>query len=148
MTTIVLNIATFRAQFPAFANVVTYPDPAIQAQWNVATFYTSPEWIACQTMTLAQQGFLLDLLTAHLLALNAMIAAGTANPGAITGATVDKVSVTLQAAPTKDSFDFWLSSTPYGRQILALLQIKSAGGFYVGGLPERSAFRKVGGIFL
>ncbi len=148
MTTIVLDIPTFRLQFPAFASTVVYPNVAIQAQWDVGTFYTSAEWTACQTLTEAQQGYLLSLMAAHLLAVNTLVAAGTANPGPLTGATVDKVSVTLQAPPTKDNFSFWLSTTPYGRQILALLQIKSTGGFYIGGLPERSAFRQVGGIYL
>jgi hypothetical protein len=68
-------------------------------------------------------------------------------PGVMTGATEGTVSVSLQAPPAKDAFSWWLATTPYGAQLRALLLARSAGGFYVGGLPERAAFRKVGGIF-
>jgi hypothetical protein len=68
--------------------------------------------------------------------------------GVVTGATIDKVSVQLAAPTTKSGWQYWLASTPYGMQLWAFLSIKSAGGLYIGGRPERRAFRKVGGNFL
>lgn len=88
----------------------------------------------------------LTLLTAHLAALGVLIAAGQV-PGLVQTATVDKVSVSLTPPPILTQFQWWLSLTPYGQQLLALLQVASVGGIYIGGLPEISAFRKVGGIF-
>lgn len=51
--------------------------------------------------------------------------------------------MTVAAAPGTTSYTYWLNSTPYGQQLAALLARCSAGGFYVGGLPERAAFRSV-----
>ncbi|MNJ79317.1 hypothetical protein D3C77_772930 [compost metagenome] len=44
-------------------------------------------------------------------------------------------------------WSYWLGMTPYGMQLMALLKVCTGGGLYVGGLPERAAFRSVGGIF-
>jgi hypothetical protein len=66
----------------------------------------------------------------------------------VTSATIDKVSVGLMQPPVKDSFQYWLMTTPYGKQVLALARAAFGAGFYVSkGLPERQAFRKVGGTF-
>jgi hypothetical protein len=67
----------------------------------------------------------------------------------VSGASVDKVSVTLTPPPVKSQWQWWMSLTPRGAQLLALLKSKAAGGLYVGGLPaERAAFRKAGGVFV
>src|SRR5690606_29913451 len=85
-------------------------------------------------------------LTAHVLALRAAGAAGGgAAPGPIASAAIDKVSVSFQAAPGGDAWQYWLNTTPYGQQAAALLQACAPAGLYVGGLPERDAFRAVYG---
>lgn len=86
-------------------------------------------------------------MTAHLTALSDL-AAQSQTPGYEQSATIDKVSVSLTPPPNKNQWQFWLNTTPYGMQLLALLQSKSAGGFYIGGLPETAAFKKVAGIYL
>jgi hypothetical protein len=53
----------------------------------------------------------------------------------------------MQAPPAANAWQYWLNTSPYGMQLLALLQAKGVGGLYVGGLPERDAFRKVYGVF-
>lgn len=85
-------------------------------------------------------------MTAHLTQLSTMAAAGQAT-GVGQSATVGAVSVSMVPPPIKSGFQYWLASTPYGMQLWALLNVKGAGGLYVGGLPEKTAFRKVGGIF-
>lgn len=142
-----LDITVFRATFPQFASVVQFPDALITLQWGMATSYLGA-YSNCIYDTLDQQQSALYLMLAHLLAIQATIAGGsTGGGGPITGATVDKVSVTMAAPPTKSNFGWWLSQTPYGQQLLALLGIVGAGGFYIGGSPERAAFRRVGGGF-
>lgn len=137
------DVTLFRVQFPAFANVVDFPDAMLQMYWEMAICYVDPNdfcYLSDDCLQLA-----LNLMTAHLTALSLLIAQQQ-NPGFIDSATIDKVSVSLQAPPVTSQWGWWLSNTPYGAQLWALLQAKAVGGYYIGGLPEKSAFRRVGGI--
>lgn len=136
-----MDIATFRLLFPEFADETLFPDAYLLAQWDVSVAYLGE--------TFEVPG--LNYLTAHFLKLNVMMKGSgdySGGTGVVTGATVDKVSVTMAAPPFKSGWQFWLSQTPYGAQLWALLTLRSAGGYYIGGRPERRAFRKVGGNFL
>jgi hypothetical protein len=53
----------------------------------------------------------------------------------------------MQPPPETNQWQWWLSLSPWGQQLLALLLVKSAGGFYIGGFPERQGFRKAYGLF-
>lgn len=129
MTTLVFDVAAFRVAFPQFANETTFPDVTLQGFWNVAILYVSDD-ADYGRLTGDARARVLNLLTAHLAAQSARIAAGR-TPGIVQSSTVDKVSVSLVPPPVKSDFDFWLQQTPYGAQLLALLSIKSAGGWYV-----------------
>lgn len=142
-----LDIATFRLLYPAFADVTKYPDAYVQAQFTAATSYLGKydgPLMCGDDLQLA-----LYLMTAHLMQLNVMLTAGGATPtiGIMTSATIDKVTVTNMPPPIKSGWAYWLCLTPYGTQLWALLRRLSAGGLYIGGRPERAAFRKVGGFF-
>lgn len=143
-----LDIATFRLLFPEFANPGPFPDAYIQAQWDMAVSYIGDRdgW----ALSGAPLRNALNLLTAHLMKLNLMLTAGggAGVVGVVTGASIDKVSVSLAAPTTRGGWQYWLSTTPYGMQLWALLSMKAGGGLYIGGRPERRAFRKVGGNFL
>lgn len=148
MSTITFDVAAFRVAFPQFADPTAFPNVWLQAQFDVATGFVSNEIYGC--MTVAIQTYCLQLMTAHLLAIGVIIASGnyTGTPGIVTGSKVGDVSVTLAQPPYgTDDWRYWLMLTPYGAQLLALLSAQAVGGFYIGGLPERAAFRKVGGIF-
>ncbi|OWK42459.1 DUF4054 domain-containing protein [Fimbriiglobus ruber] len=137
------NDSAFRSLFPAYANTVLYPAAMVQAFWDTATAYVSNRKGGCYTggMTVAQQTLALNQMTAHLLYLNGQIAAGN-TPGVMTGATIDKISITLEPPPAPNAWQYWLQSTPYGQQLLALLQVVSAGGFYVTtSVPGQAGFR-------
>jgi hypothetical protein len=141
MAAVEFDINGFRAAYPAFAQT----DPvALNMYWSTAGIYINPNIYNCTNVTLLTQ--YLNLMTAHLAALSCLIAAGEA-PGFVTSATVDKVTVAIQPPPETNQFQWWLNLTPYGQQLLALLQVQAVGGFYAGGLPELSAFRKVYGVF-
>lgn len=148
MATILYNDTNFRAMFPAFANTTTYPQATIQQYWNLATSYITDctrtgyyEGFACVNGTPAQQTNALNLMTAHFLYLNTLIVAGQPT-GVLTGATIDKVSVQLQAPPESNQWQWWLNQSPYGQQLLALLQIAAAGGrFFSAGAPVVCSIR-------
>jgi Protein of unknown function (DUF4054) len=134
----------FRGQFVQFADAIAFPDVTLQANYDMATGYVSPDQFG--DMTAAVRTHALGLMTAHLLALGALIASGRATR-VVTGSSVGDVSVTLQPPPAPSQWRWWLNCTPYGAQLVSLLSAQAVGGFYVGGLPERAAFRKVGGYF-
>ncbi|ECI6608970.1 DUF4054 domain-containing protein [Salmonella enterica subsp. enterica] len=150
MAAITFDAALFRKQIPAYADPEKYPDATIESWWEQAACYISTEdygWLNGNSRALA-----INLMTAHLMTLSTAASSGagqTAGAGGIvTGATIDKVSVTLAAPPAAtDEWEYWLSLTPFGQRLLALLRSKSVGGFYVGLYPELSAFRKAGGRF-
>ncbi|MGJ0509055.1 MAG: DUF4054 domain-containing protein [Methylocystis sp.] len=130
MSVITFDIAAFRAAFPQFTSDTTFPDETLQGYWDVAIVYISDSdygYLAGAARTRA-----LNLMTAHLAALGVLIAAGQV-PGLVSGSTVDKISVTLTPPPVKDLFMWWLSLTPYGQQLAALLSTWSVGGMYIVG---------------
>ena len=136
------NDAAFRALFPAFTNTAQYPVLTIQAYWDTATAYVNNRNGGCYAggMTLAQQTLALNQMTAHLLCLSGMIGSGN-TPGVIIAATIDKVAVTMEPPPAPNQWQYWLQTTPYGQQLLALLQVASVGGFYAAsGVPGRAGF--------
>lgn len=139
-----LNITTFRSLFPAFSNVTTYPDETITMNWDTSVLFINPEnygWLEGAARERA-----IYLLTAHITALSDMVAKGQ-TPAMVSGSSIDKINVTLTPPPIKNQLHWWLSLSAYGQQLLALLKTASIGGMYVGGSNERSAFRKVGGVF-
>lgn len=103
--------------FPTYANTVIYTPTTIQAWWDTATAYVSNRSGGCFTggMTLAQQTLALNQMTAHLLTLSGLIASGN-TPGVMVGATIDKISITLEPPPAPNAWQYWLQTTPYGQQ--------------------------------
>jgi hypothetical protein len=139
------DYATFQAQFPAYASAP--PEATLQAYFDIATNYVDPNDNWCGGLNGSALDYALNLLTAHMAYINALIAAGE-DTVIVSSATIDKVAVGLMNPPVKDSFQYWLMTSPYGKQLLALLRAQFAGGFYMSaGLPERRAFRKVYGLF-
>ena len=128
---ITFNVTTFRAQFPAF--------------FNVATCYVSDADYG--RLTGDCRLYALTAMTAHLAAISDLAAAGN-TPAFVTSSTIGSVSVSVQPPPNTDQWEWWMNLTPYGQQLLALLTQAGVGGFLVGGSPERSPFRQVGGGFL
>lgn len=144
-TTLTYDDAGFRSQCPFFADPTLYPAAALaQFFGSAGTFLGAANygWLRDGDRQAA-----LNYMAAHLAGLNDAITAnaGTA-PAPLTGATVEKVRVSLQLPPAGNQWRYWLGLTPWGQLLLALLQAKSAGGWSTGGLPERAAFRRVGGV--
>lgn len=146
MTIIALDSAAFRIAYPMFANVVCYTDDVLGGWFDAATNYISDVDYGCTNLSGKAQVLALNLMTAHIGYIFKTTADGD-TPALMQSATIDKVSVTVTPPPVKSQFNWWLNLSPYGQQLLALLTTVGVGGFYAGGLPERAAFRRVGGGF-
>lgn len=140
-----LDITTFRTMFPQFADPTKYPDAVIQMWFDMAycAFYPND---TCVLSGECLDSFLY-LMAAHIGTLLARAATGSTQVGSKTQATIDKVTVAYSVPPFKNGWEYWLSQTPYGLQLWAMMQVRMAGGFYFNGRPESAAFRKVGGRF-
>lgn len=145
MTNIAFDPAAFRAAFPYFVNAMTFPDATLQAFFDTATAYVTPEegvpgcWPG--GWTLAQQTLGINLMTAHIGFM--FNSAATNQPtGIMVSASIDKIRVEVKPPPIQNGsmFQWWLAQSPYGAQLLALLGVLAAGGRYIGGSPERSGF--------
>lgn len=134
----VFDLSAFRTAYPVFDSV---PDATVEAAATSALCLIGQDGCDCDVQ-------MWQLMVAHMLYIQGQVATGNGNAGAVTSATIDKVSVSFAAPPFGTSaYKFWLFKSPYGGQLLAMLDRCSKGGVYVGGLPERSAFRSVGGVF-
>lgn len=139
------DYALFQSQFPAYASAP--PESVLSVYWQVGTNYIDPNDNFCGGLNGDVLQYALNLMCAHQAYINALVASGQTSV-VVTGSSIDKVSVSLLAPPVKDGYQFWLQTSPYGQQLAALLRAQFAGGFYSAvGLPERRAFRKVGGSF-
>lgn len=140
------DVAAFRAQFPAFADPIKYPDAMLQGYFTMAECFISPYdncWFKGDCLQLA-----LNLMTAHLATIYTPDESGNIpGVGIITSATIDKVSVTQMVPTTTSMWRLFLLRSPYGLQLMALLSSQASGGWSVGGWNERTAFRKAGGRF-
>lgn len=144
MSQVTVTTSTLRLMYPYFSNTTTYPDVVLQLQLDASQDYISP--YVCDYMSLSARTRATYLMACHLQFITDKINNGESTD-LITATTIDKITVTATPPIFKNQFQYWLGLTPYGKELLALLQMKSAGGMYYGGSPERSAFRKLDGKF-
>ena len=140
-----MNEDAFRAMFPAFADTAAFTSQMLAMWWDAAALHLKDGWMLSGDAYEHAR----NLMTAHLVQLADKAAKQAQSVGgAVQSASEGSVSVSFATPPTKSGWQFWLSGTPYGVQLWALLSSASAGGMFVGGLPEREGFRKVGGVFV
>lgn len=142
MTT--LNVSQFRINFPPYADETTYPDSLLNTQYTIGKCYMEDSSCVAGDPDCLEHMF--DLMLAHLMYIRDEVNAGN-NVGVVTAANEGDVSVTLAQPPVNDEFHYWYNSSPYGRQLIVLLEANAIGGTFVGGLPERKGFRKFAGGF-
>lgn len=142
------NDANFRMQFPEFSDPTAFPQVTLQMYWNMGNCYVANSNFGRLNGDCRQLA--LDLMAAHLTQISVIMAGD--NYQAVlnipNNAHIDKITVGLDPPPKPNQWQWWLNTTVYGMQLLALLQANSVGGFYVsGGPPERTAIRKNYGSF-
>ena len=132
------NYELFRQLFPAFANEADYPDSVIDWYWCLSWSYIDGQE-SC-LFDLQTQFMMLNYVTAHLMAYNDLIVAGTAskspfgNNKIVISSTIGDVSAAVMPPPVQDNYYYWFfSQTPYGTQYIAMLKANTAGGCYLGG---------------
>ena len=141
-------LSAFRNRFPEFAET---SDALINRYAEIATIFLEAE--ESPLLDGASFNLATQLLTAHCLTLFNQSNANNDNAsmplqnGVLTRATIDKVSVEYTPPTFNNGFDYWANITIYGQELISLIKIKAAGGFYFGGAHERCAFRKAGGTF-
>ena len=135
MAKVSVNIAEFRYRFPAFSDVTKYSDDCVQMMLDTAQLYISPEE-NCLVKP-EQQKQMIYLMTAHLTDINKQLADGNSGAGGqVASASVGGVSVSNAIPNNRTDFEYFLNSTGYGKQLLALLGMLSAVGLYIGGQKE------------
>ncbi len=134
-----------RATLPEYSDPVKYPDALLQMYWDHAICLADPS--NCGMVIDCSRALMINLLTGHLIYVFEKQASKGKQGGFQTSSTVDKVSVSRLAPPATDMFSWWLSQSPRGQELLALLEIFTVGGLYIGGHDEDSSFRKAGGVF-
>ncbi len=77
------------------------------------------------------------LLTAHLLTIQGNIGNGETTGGIQTSASIDKVSVSIAPPPFTNNFEYWSGQSPYGAELLALINLSVATPDYTGGSFQR-----------
>lgn len=137
------SVAKFRTDFVEYSDVTKFPDALLT---NTASLTVHFMQSSGDMLTGDSYDYAVELLVAHMLSM-AAAAQGGSQGGFYTSSTVDKVSVTMLPPVVRDNFAFYLTQTPYGIQLQALLLAKAIGGTFVGGNQESAAFRRSGGVF-
>lgn len=137
----VFDAAAFRRAAPAFADPDKYPPDLLATWWGFASGYLTPRYGGA--LGDASRDLALNLLTAHLLTINAGAAApGTPGVGGIvTASRVGDVSVAIMPPAAGNAFQQFLSMSTYGMQVRALLRAAGVGGMYFAGLGGRAGMR-------
>lgn len=134
MAVLTLTAAEFKTDFPEFSDAVKYPDSIITILIGRAKCYIDTN---CSRMNADCLKYAWELMVAHLQTIKSRIAEGQTAVGQIASTSIDSISVSLVAPTNKDSFDYWLNQTPYGQELLALLQSAAPAGLYFGGSRQR-----------
>jgi len=135
MSNVIVSIDCFYKQFPQFF---------VEEYENICPGCLKR---AVKYVSLMNEGILygckrveaIYLLTAHLtqLTYQAQQNQGAGGAGMVASATVDGVSVSYVQIPNMNQFDYWLNLTPYGAELLFLLNTLTAVPTYHGGSFER-----------
>lgn len=139
-------------QFALYSDPTDYPEVTLQAYWDNATNYISRVGNYGNIQG-HQREYAIQLMMSHLIYITNLANTGNGSgggsgggssggvPGQLQSATIDKVSITVTPPPSQNQFQWWLGLSPFGQQLLAMLQIHSVGGEYFGGSSVRAGFR-------
>lgn len=124
------EVTDFRDRFREFADDEEFPDPVIE-QWEAtALLYVPDNSFDSDVIDYAQM-----LMTAHLLFVSVHQNFGN-HLGVLKSAGQGKPTVTFADRVLNSNFQYWMSLSLYGTQLLGLRGQSSVGGFYAGGSPR------------
>ena len=140
MDRVVITVGDIRAAFPEYDNAVKYKDAYIERHIATAEVFISDKnyIIRPEVRKLA-----IEYMTAHLMYLENLAADGSfvgwddsATSGAVTSSHIGDVSVSLQPPIATEEWELWLEATPYGKMLLALLELQVPKHIYFPGKPN------------
>lgn len=138
------NQADLRMNYPQFADPAAFSYQQLQqALANARAHISDANYGRLRGQSRLKAIY---LMAGHLLAIQQQAQNGGV-AGVVTGSNVDKVGVQFAAPPVKSQWAWWLSTTAYGAELLALMQSAAAGGFYIPGGYAMAGFRKANGGF-
>ena len=134
----VFPLDKFFAEFPEFSDASIYPVPLVQRCGTRAMLHVGPEAFF-MPMKGHSRCYALMLMTAHLLVLakqdyDSISQGGSGGPGGSEfKATIGSVSIerTKPNSFTVDDWSYWLNETPYGRELLAYLDLQAPAGIFL-----------------
>lgn len=111
MGVVVFDLTVFRTRYAEFSTV---PDPVLNAYFSEATMYLN-NTDNSRVSDVGQRGVLLNMLTAHIAALNSGVNGNAPSElvGRISSASQGSVSVSADMGPTTNS-EAWYQQTKYG----------------------------------
>lgn len=138
MSHVEVTISQFREDFTEFASTQTYTDAFLNRMLRTAKAFISTENFRIEPDV---RVLLIELMMGHLITL------ATTNPDGIgasmaeeaseeLSASVGSVSVTKAHPVVNDSFEFWIQTTGYGQQFLAILTAQNPTGVFYYGIPN------------
>lgn len=132
--TVTVSVDQMRVVLPYFADTDKYPDAMLTVALGNAQNYVSP--LILGPLGESDRTYATYLMAGHLQLLSDKLNSGDLSVGTETSASVDRVSVSLTPPPNKNQFEFWLNQTPFGVQLLFLLNTATGVGFFIGGSNE------------
>ena len=134
----VFPLDKFLAEFPEFNNAEIYPVPLVQRCGTRAMLHVGPESFF-MPMKGHSRCYALFLMAAHLIVLakqdyDSVSEGGAGSPGGSEiKATIGSVSIerTKPNSFTVDDWSYWLNETPYGRELLAYLDLQAPAGIFL-----------------
>ncbi|WP_147196030.1 DUF4054 domain-containing protein [Pantoea sp. CCBC3-3-1] len=133
MAIVAFDIAVFRTRYPEFDTV---NDSLLNAYFSEATIYLN-NTDASPVTDVNQRAVLLNMLVAHLAALNSGVGGQAASGlvGRVTSASEGSVSVSVDAGPSSAS-SWWYMQTPYGAQYWQITAPYRTMRYLPGGSPS------------
>ena len=131
----------FLAEFPEFADTTQFPESMIARLGKAAHRYITDWRCNFPLPELEDRQYALFLMTAHLLAIRKNAAdnlgEGTIPAGGrVRKAVVGAVTVETDIPTTSGDFNYFLSQTAYGQELLAYLENAAPAGIYTNCWPD------------
>lgn len=132
MTDLAISADDFKKNFPEFESCEDVELYILRAECYVSPNNSKLDESKCKLAVY--------LFAAHLLTLQSSIQDGQIQGGITVSSSIDKVSISMVPPPAKGAFEYWLSQTQYGMELLALVESEISTPFLLGGSFIRTLF--------